>query len=77
MLVGELGLVNGLHRLTTVKVVEDHTQLYSLSLERFQHLVQTNSYVARFIDLLVIKYLAHRVQYVSNGERLDKRSLPV
>jgi len=75
--IGELGLVNGLHRLTTVKVVEDHTQLYSLSLERFHHLVLTNSYVARFIDLLTIKYLAHRVQYVSNGERLDKRSLPV
>lgn len=69
--------MNRMSRLTSVKVAEDGTQLYSLSLDEYNRLVQTNPQLARYIDLLVIRYLSHRIQYVSTGESLDKRSLPI
>ena len=64
-------------RLTSVKVAEDGTQLYSLGRDEYHQLVETKPQLARYIDLLVIRYLSHRIQYVSTGERLDKRSLPI
>ena len=74
--IGELGLVNELHRFTTVKVLSSEAILYSLSKKRWLVLTEENPRVARFIDLLVVRYLSHRVQHVSN-HILDKRSLPV
>lgn len=74
--IGELGLVNSIHRLTTVKVLSEGAILYSLSKEKWESLTQQNPRVARYIDMLVIRYLAHRVQHVSNNI-LDRRSLPV
>lgn len=75
--IGELGLVNGIQRLTTVKVTSNEAILYSLSREKWNTLTQENPRVARFIDVLVIRYLAHRVQHVSSSNILDRRSLPV
>jgi CRP-like cAMP-binding protein len=75
--IGELGLLNGVHRLTTVKVISDEAILYSLSKEKWEFLTQQHPRIARYIDLLVIRYLSHRVQHVSSSNILDRRSLPV
>lgn len=72
--IGELGLVNFTNRLTTVTVLSDEAYLYSLSKEKWESLTEQNPRVARQIDLLVIKYLAHRVQHISVSKR---RYLPV
>mmetsp|Transcript_11540 Transcript_11540/g.24610 ORF Transcript_11540/g.24610 Transcript_11540/m.24610 type:complete len:953 (-) Transcript_11540:198-3056(-) len=74
--IGELGLVSSYHRLTTVKVVSDVAILYSLDKNQWEFLTENHPKVARLIDKLVIQYLAHRVQHVSNNI-LDGRSLPV
>jgi len=75
--IGELGLVNGIHRLTTVRVVSEHATLYSLTKEKWEILTEHHPKVARHIDLLLIRYLSHRVQHVSNGNICGGRSLPV
>lgn len=75
--IGELGLVHGIRRLTTVKVTSSEAILYSLNREKWYFLTEQNPRVARFIDCLVIRYLAHRVQHVSSSNILDRRSLPV
>ncbi|KAL9185027.1 hypothetical protein ACHAXT_002804 [Thalassiosira profunda] len=75
--IGELGLVSGIPRLTTVKVLNE-ALLYSLSKEKWDVLTQRNPGVARHVDLLLVRYLAHRVQHVSSHSLLDAtRSLPV
>lgn len=74
--IGELGLVNESHRFTTVKVLSNEAILYSLTKDKWRQLTQDNPRIARFIDLLVVRYLSHRVQHVSN-HILDRRSLPV
>ena len=74
--IGELGLVNAIPRLTTVKVLSEEATLYSLSREKWQILTEQHPKVARYIDMLVIRYLFHRVQHVSNNI-FDRRSLPV
>ena len=75
--IGELGLVNGIHRLTTVRVVSEHATIYSLTKENWVVLTEHHPKVARCIDLLLIRYLSHRVQHVSNGNICGGRSLPV
>ena len=76
--IGELGLVNGIRRLTTVKVLSDKATLYTLSKENWNVLTQEHPKVARCIDMLVIRYLSHRVQHVSNSNIFSQtRSLPV
>eukprot|EP00956_Cyclotella_meneghiniana_P016751 scaffold26695_cov71-Cyclotella_meneghiniana.AAC.12 len=74
--IGELGLVNDSYRFTTVKVLSDEAVLYTLTKERWAKLTLDSPRIARFIDLLVVRYLSHRVQHVSN-HILDRRSLPV
>jgi SulP family sulfate permease len=74
--IGELGLVNESHRFTTVKVLSNEAILYSLTKEKWLQLTQDNPRISRFIDLIVVRYLSHRVQHVSN-HILDRRSLPV
>jgi SulP family sulfate permease len=63
--IGELGLVNGTQRLTTVKVFSDEATIYSLGREGWETLTQQHPNIARFIDMLVIRYLAHRVQHAA------------
>ena len=74
--IGEMGLVNAIPRLTTVKVLSEEATLYSLSQEKWIMLTNQQPKVARCIDMLVIRYLFHRVQHVSNNI-FDRRSLPV
>jgi SulP family sulfate permease len=74
--IGELGLVNDIPRMTTVKVLSDEATLYSLSREKWICLTEDHPKVARYIDMLVIRYLHHRIQHVSNNV-FDRRSLPV
>ncbi len=74
--IGELGLVNGTQRLTTVKVLSDEALLYSLSRESWENLTQEYPRVARNIDVLVIRYLSHRVQHASTI-LFDTHFLPV
>lgn len=74
--IGELGLVNDIPRMTTVKVLSDEATLYSLSREKWISLTEDHPKVARYIDMLVIRYLHHRIQHVSNNV-FDRRSLPV
>lgn len=74
--IGELGLVNDIPRMTTVKVLSDEATLYSLSREKWISLTEDHPKVARYIDMLVIRYLHHRIQHVSNN-LFDRRSLPV
>jgi SulP family sulfate permease len=74
--IGELGLINECHRFTTVKVLSSEAILYSLTKEKWLQLTRDDPRIARFIDLLVVRYLSHRVQHVSN-HILDRRSLPV
>lgn len=76
-MIGELGVVNNTRRLTTVKVFSQEATLYSMSKEKWDFLSEQKPRVARHIHMLVIRYLAHRVQHVSNHNILDKRSLPV
>lgn len=75
-LIGEVGLVDGDARMSSVKCTSDETILYSLSREAFDHLVATNPRIARYIDLICIRYLALRVQHVSN-RIFETRCLPI
>ena len=74
--IGELGLVNGTERLTTVKVLSSEAILYSLCREQWETMARENPRLAREIDMIVVRYLTHRIQHVSN-HILDRRSLPV
>jgi SulP family sulfate permease len=75
-IVGELGLVNGDPRMSTLRCTSDEAILYSMSRESFEKLIDTNPRVARFIDLICVKYLALRVQHVSN-RIFETRCLPI
>ena len=74
--IGELGLVNGDRRMSSVQCISDEAVLYSLSRASYEDLVRTSPTVARYIDLICIKYLAHRVQHVSN-RIFETRCLPI
>ena len=74
--IGELGLVNGTERLTTVKVFSDEATLYSLCRENWETLTRDQPRVARYIDMLVIRYLSHRVQHASTI-LFDRHFFPV
>ena len=75
-LIGEFGLVNGDRRMSTVQCVSDEAILYNLSRASYEELVRTSPNVARYIDLTCVKYLAHRVQHVSN-RIFETRCLPI
>jgi len=74
--IGELGLVHNIERLSTVTCVSDRAVLFSLSRESWEELLKCQPSLANHILLLVVRYLAHRVQHVSNRV-LESRSLPV
>jgi CRP-like cAMP-binding protein len=74
-IVGELGLVHGTQRLTTLVCCSDRAILYSLSRSDFDKLKKRKPQVAAAIDAVTIRYLAHRVQHVNN--RYFHPTLPV
>jgi SulP family sulfate permease len=74
-LVGELGLVHGTKRLTTLLCSTEKAVLYSLDKEAWQVIKDKHPQLARMIDGIVIRYLAHRVQHVSN--RYFHTTLPI
>jgi SulP family sulfate permease len=75
-IIGELGLVNGNPRMSSVRCTSSEAVLYSLSRTKFDKLVDRQPHLARHIDLICIKYLALRVQHVSN-RIFETRCLPV
>jgi len=75
-MVGELGLVQGLARMSTVKCMSKEAIVYRLSVDAFEYLIEKNPSVARLMDLICIKYLANRVQHVSN-RIFETRCLPI
>jgi Predicted signal-transduction protein containing cAMP-binding and CBS domains len=74
-IVGELGLVHGIARLTTLVCSSEKAVLYTLSKDEFQILKKTMPSAASAIDGVAIRYLAHRVQHVNN--RYFHTTLPV
>jgi len=74
--IGELGLVHKTERLSTVTCVSDRAVLFSLSRESWEDLLKTQPALANHILHVVVRYLAYRVQHVSNRV-LESRSLPV
>lgn len=76
--VGELGLVSGTKRLTSVECVSDSAVLYSLSKEAWESLSERKPRprVARILDAVVIHYLSYRIQHVSN-RIYETRCLPI
>jgi len=75
-MIGELGLVNGNPRMSTVKCLSKEAVLYSMSRTSFEEMVSTQPHLARYIDLICVKYLALRVQHVSN-RIFETRCLPI
>lgn len=75
-LVGELGLVYGSARMSTVICESEECVLYSLSRAKYEELVASSPIVARIMDMICIKYLTSRVQHVSN-RIFETRCLPI
>jgi CRP-like cAMP-binding protein len=75
-IIGELGLVNGNPRMSSVRCISSEAILYSMSRSSFEKLVDRQPHVARHLDLICIKYLALRVQHVSN-RIFETRCLPI
>jgi len=75
-IIGELGLVNGNPRMSTLRCTSEEAVLYSMSRFSFEQLIERNPRVARYIDLICVKYLALRVQHVSN-RIFETRCLPI
>lgn len=74
-MVGELGLVHEAKRLTTLVCSSEKAVLYSLSRHNWRIITIQYPQLARMVDAIVIRYLAHRVQHVSN--RYFHTTLPV
>jgi len=75
-MIGELGLVQGSARMSSVRCLSDEVVVYRLSRDVFEHLIQNNPSAARLMDLICITYLANRVQHVSN-RIFETRCLPI
>jgi len=75
-MIGELGLVNHNPRMSTVRCFSKEAILYSMSRTAFEEMISTQPHLARYIDLICVKYLALRVQHVSN-RIFETRCLPV
>lgn len=75
-MIGELGLIQGGMRMSSVQCTSSYVIVYSLSRESFEDLAQKSPAVARYVDLICIKYLNLRVQHVSN-RIFETRCLPI
>ena len=73
---GEYGLIENVRRLSSVKVTSDTAVLYSISRRDWEDTAQKNPAAARILDRIAIRYLAQRVQHVSN-RIIETRCLPV
>jgi len=76
VVIGELGLLEGVDRLSEVVCESDRAIVYSLNRETWEHLVRDDPALARILDHIAIRYLSHRVQHVSN-RIYETRCLPV
>jgi len=75
-MVGELGLVQGSARMSSVRCLSDEVVVYRISRDAFEDLTENNPSSARLMDLICITYLAHRVQHVSN-RIFETQCLPI
>lgn len=73
-MLGELGLVENISRMSTVIVLSEEAVLYSINRDTYEQHI--SSQAARLIDYVCIKYLSARVQHVSN-RIFETRCLPV
>lgn len=73
---GEVGLVYGAKRLTTVQCASDNAVLYSLSKDAWDLLSERQPRVARIMDMVAIRYLTKRCQHPSN-RIFETRCLPI
>lgn len=75
--IGELGLVEGVPRMSSVQVIStDGAIVYSLSKDSFDRLIHRSPQAARIVDLICVRYLSTRVQHVSN-RIFETRCLPI
>lgn len=65
--IGELGLVQGLPRMSSVYCESEKAITYSLSRQAFEELCVSSPQAARLVDMICIRYLSARVQV--NGLR--------
>ncbi len=70
--IGELGVVNGTRRLSTVVCLSSSVVVFSLQRESWDLLSIQNPNIAKMVLKMVIKYLYHRLQHVK-----DCRNLPI
>lgn len=76
VVIGELGLIEGVDRLSGVACDSDGAVVFSLSRDAWELLIKKDPAVARILDHIAIRYLSHRVQHVSN-RIYETRCLPV
>ena len=76
VVIGELGLLEGVNRLSEVVCESKEAVLYSLDRQTWEGLVRDDPALARILDHITIRYLSHRVQHVSN-RIYETRCLPV
>lgn len=74
--IGELGLVYHTPRMSTVQCCTATAILYSLSRDSYEQWIENDPRLARLVDMICIKYLANRVQHVSN-RIFETRCLPI
>lgn len=75
-MIGELGLVNGNARMSSVKCLSEFCIVYSMSRDVYDEQATVRPKIVRYIDLICVKYLALRVQHVSN-RIFETRCLPI
>lgn len=73
---GELGLVNDMDRLSTVECLSERAVTYCLSREVWETKVKNDPDLSRCIYMSTVRYLAHRVQHVSN-RIFETRCVPI
>uniref|UniRef100_A0A7S1VAN1 STAS domain-containing protein n=1 Tax=Grammatophora oceanica TaxID=210454 RepID=A0A7S1VAN1_9STRA len=74
--IGEVGFIEGVPRLSSVRCVTEDAVVYSLSRESYNELLKESPHTARLLDLICIRYLSARVQHVSN-RIFETRCLPI
>lgn len=74
--IGELGVIEGVPRISTVKCMSEEAVVYSLNLEKYKELAESCPKAVRLLDLICISYLSARVQHVSNRV-FETRCLPI
>jgi len=75
-MIGESGLVQKTNRNSTVYVLKDNTVLYSLSRQAWETMKENDPKCAHLLYAIVVRYLTHRVQHVSN-RIFETRCLPI